>query len=247
LSHFADKEGKTRVIAILDYWSQTCLRPLHDSINRILKRIPMDCTFDQNAFTKSTPADLQGHSFHSIDLTAATDRMPIALQKRVVRYLFGSTAKADAWSEILVGHPYSVRVGCNTFSDIVYGTGQPMGAYSSWPVMALTHHILVQVSALRAGLISTKRPIPFSGYVLLGDDLRIDHDSVASEYLKLLDQLAMPFSPDKTHVSQHGFEFAKRWYAFNTEVTGFSCSGLLSVWKRYPLLMNFLDNQSSHG
>jgi len=113
--------------------------------------------------------------------------------------------------------------------------------------MALTHHIIVQVAAMRAGLISAKRPVLFKSYVLLGDDLRIDHDLVAKEYKNLLTQLDMPFSEPKTHVSKHGFEFAKRWYAQGTEVTGFSVSGLLSVWKSYPLLINFLDNQESHG
>lgn len=113
--------------------------------------------------------------------------------------------------------------------------------------MALTHHIIVQVAAMRAGLISTKRPKPFTSYVLLGDDLRIDHDLVASEYKSLLLELDMPFSIPKTHVSKHGFEFAKRWYCQGSEVTGFSVSGLMSVWKSYPLLINFLDNQESHG
>jgi hypothetical protein len=113
--------------------------------------------------------------------------------------------------------------------------------------MALTHHILVQVSALRAGVLGFNQRTPFLQYALLGDDLRIDHDLVASEYYKLITQLGMPYSPSKTHVSQHGFEFAKRWYCLNTEVTGFSISGLMSVWKSYPLLLNFLDNQQAHG
>lgn len=45
-----DKEGKTRVIAVLDYWSQTALRPVHDLLMRILKTIPQDMTFDQGRF-----------------------------------------------------------------------------------------------------------------------------------------------------------------------------------------------------
>lgn len=36
LSYFSDKEGKTRVIGILDYWTQTCLRPLHNNLNKML-------------------------------------------------------------------------------------------------------------------------------------------------------------------------------------------------------------------
>jgi len=39
LSHFPDKEGKTRTIAIFDYWSQTVLRPLHNHLNDVLKGI----------------------------------------------------------------------------------------------------------------------------------------------------------------------------------------------------------------
>lgn len=62
----------------------------------MLKTIHSDCTFDQDSFTKKTPTDLKGHSFHSIDLTAATDRMPIALQRRVVEHLFGDKDKSLA-------------------------------------------------------------------------------------------------------------------------------------------------------
>lgn len=56
----------------------------------------MDCTFNQNSFKSSIPTDLEGNHHHSIDLTAATDRMPIALQKRVIAYLFKSDTKAIA-------------------------------------------------------------------------------------------------------------------------------------------------------
>lgn len=45
-----DKEGKTREIAIADYFSQTVLKPVHLYLFSILKRIPQDCTFDQGSF-----------------------------------------------------------------------------------------------------------------------------------------------------------------------------------------------------
>jgi hypothetical protein len=50
LTSFADKEGKTRVIAILDYFSQSVLKPLHLYLFNFLKKIDQDCTFDQNSF-----------------------------------------------------------------------------------------------------------------------------------------------------------------------------------------------------
>jgi hypothetical protein len=93
--------------------------------------------------------------------------------------------------------------------------------------MALSHHIIVQVAAFRALGDSSHRP--FEGYALLGDDLRLDNDSVASAYKALISQLGMPYSPAKTHTSKEMFEFAKRWFHNGVEVTGFSVSGLMSV------------------
>lgn len=113
--------------------------------------------------------------------------------------------------------------------------------------MALTHHIIVQVAAQRAGLSGSRlRPI-FKSYALLGDDLVIANDLVSSQYLSLIKTLDMPFSVEKTHVSVDTFEFAKRWFHQGVEITGFSTAGILSVWKSYPLLLNFLKNQESHG
>lgn len=70
---------------------------------------------------------------------------------------------------------------------------------------------------------------------------------MAGEYRKLLSELDMPISETKTHVSIHTYEFAKRWVHQGTEITGFAIGGLFSVWKRYPLLHNFLETQSHHG
>jgi hypothetical protein len=74
LSIFGDKEGKTRVVAIVDYWTQTCLKPLHLALMGLLRRLPADCTFDQSRFRRLS--HFPG-PFHSFDLSAATDRMPV--------------------------------------------------------------------------------------------------------------------------------------------------------------------------
>jgi len=50
LSYFADKEGKSRVIAIMDYFSQTVLKGLHSYLFSALRKIPQDMTFNQGAF-----------------------------------------------------------------------------------------------------------------------------------------------------------------------------------------------------
>lgn len=45
-----DKEGKTRVIAILDYFSQTSLKPVHSALFRYLRKIRQDVTFNQGSY-----------------------------------------------------------------------------------------------------------------------------------------------------------------------------------------------------
>jgi hypothetical protein len=96
LTYFSDPEGKVRIIAIFDYWSQTALMPLHKGVMRLLSTLEMDGTKNQNFFIQKRLMPSGNNSFWSLDLTAATDRMPIALQERVVRRLYGSDAKAKA-------------------------------------------------------------------------------------------------------------------------------------------------------
>lgn len=47
-----DLEGKVRPIALGDYWSQSVLRPLHLWTFSVLKTIPQDVTFHQDAFVE---------------------------------------------------------------------------------------------------------------------------------------------------------------------------------------------------
>lgn len=119
-----DKEGKTREVAILDYWSQCALKPLHHYIFRWLSRIPQDCTFDQTKWIgKLVPTP--GSSFHSVDLKTATDRFPIEFQELMLSIWFGKEY-AKHWKIIMVSLPFDYlgRV-------IYYLTGNPMGAYTS--------------------------------------------------------------------------------------------------------------------
>jgi hypothetical protein len=226
LSFFGDKEGKTRVIGIMDYWSQTCLKPLHDSCISSLKRIKSDCTFDQGAFLTRLPI---GQTIHSLDLHAATDRIPAALTERMLSIVIGKD-KSKAWFDIMSGYDFTYR-GYIT----KYSVGQPMGAYSSWPCgLALIHHCIVRIAAARCGLRG------FNDYSLLGDDIMIWNDDVAKEYTVIMSALGVEVTESKTFHSDMLCEFAKRNFYLGEEVTAFSASGLVSTWKRYYLLTNFL-------
>lgn len=94
LSVVYDQAGKARVIAVVNYWLQITLYPLHQALFTILEQLK-DCdgTFDQdgaldNFISKSN--DAKSDTFHSFDLSAATDRIPIRLQKDILNTLYPS-------------------------------------------------------------------------------------------------------------------------------------------------------------
>jgi hypothetical protein len=108
---------------------------------------------------------------------------------------------------------------------------------------------MVQVSFLRTipESLWPKLRKPFKAYALLGDDLVIADSNVAHKYYEVLKELDIEYSPSKTHISENFYEFAKRVFYDGHEITGFAVGGLRSVYKSYPLLHNFLQNQKSHG
>lgn len=237
-------EAKERVIAIFDYWSQTVLKPLHDSVMNHLKKIKSDMTFNQTSVSGKLP---DTGPYYSLDLHAATDRFPVKLQHEVLSDLVECREYADAWLRTMVGHEFM-----NPFGDPVrYSVGQPMGAYSSWAIFALTHHLTVRVAAKRSG-----NPVTFSDYILLGDDIVIANENVALEYKKLIQELGVTISDAKSHVSNDTFEFAKRWHQAGTEITGIQLSAyqniknwsqateeLISSLSRWSIAPEDLDNR----
>lgn len=231
LSIVKDPEAKARIICIFDYWSQAALKGVHNWAFDQLRLIPQDRTFDQNPYMikKDGP-------YYSIDLSAATDRFPIKLQQMLFEKL-SSPVIAESWKRILTEH--EVYVPWND-STVKYNAGQPMGAYSSWAIFALTHHLTVQYSAKMAGEI-----LPFRDYMLLGDDIVIANKAVSERYLEVMGQLDVGISLHKTHVSDDTYEFAKRWIHRGCEISPIPLRGLISSQKRYnlvtPMIYHILD------
>jgi len=207
LAKIRDKEAKMRIVGILDYATQSALYPLHKACMAFLKGLKPDCTYNQGSF-RATLSN-QG-PYYSIDLSAATDRFPCTLQETVLAQLI-SPEYAAAWRRACTDREFVVPWEHNS---IRYAVGQPMGAYSSWAVFAISHHALVRLAARRAGL-----GVQFSRYALLGDDIVINHHDVAKEYRALLDAIGVSVSDAKTHVSDDTYEFAKRWIHRGLEVS----------------------------
>jgi len=203
-----EEPGKKRVFAMVDYWTQVALKPLHDSIFSILRKIPQDGTFDQNAAVRSASKEMIGAAYvASFDLSAATDRLPVRLQSSILDHVLPGLG--EPWAALLVNREYSIPRKYASFGRSVrYAVGQPMGALSSWAMLALTHHFLVQYAAFKSGYREW-----FTKYRVLGDDIIIWDIGVALYYQNILGKLGVEISFAKSLVSKNGsFEFAKRFY-----------------------------------
>lgn len=225
----SDKEGKTREVAIGDYWTQCALRPLHIYQSKILKRIKGDCMFDQTKHFKSLVKSTNEDSYHSIDLSSATDRFPIKIQKEMILLIAGSEY-AESWEKVMVGYPFKTTSG-----PLLYGTGNPMGFYSSFSSFSLAHHFFVWLACKRAQVSFNKLP-----YMLLGDDIVIGNDKVAETYKALLVEWDIPFNKAKTHVSKYGFEFAKQIRFHKDNISPLSLSSIYNNRNDYKTSILFL-------
>lgn len=75
---------------------------------------------------------------------------------------------------------------------VCFVAGQPLGYYSSWPLFALSHHVLVWWCAEKVypGTV-------FNKYAVLGDDVIIADEAVAQEYRNKVTQLGVKISEQK--------------------------------------------------
>jgi len=230
LAALEEPAGKVRVVAMVDIMTQWLLHPLHEALFELLRMIPTDGTHDQLKPIYRLLRRRPHGPFYSFDLSAATDRIPLSLQKALLSPILTSWG-AEAWGCLLVGRPYVIchkdaglhpdvsrdAQGITLSGDlysVTYGAGQPMGAYSSWAMLAFVHHAIVQWAALRAGVISPGSGYWFQDYAVLGDDVVIGNSKVATEYQYLMGAIDVPIGDHKSVYSPRGLalEFAKRYF-----------------------------------
>lgn len=223
--------GKVRVVAIADYWTQVALKSVHDHLFTILSSLSFnDGTFDQDKVTHEYfKRGLRPH--WSYDLKTATDSIPIALYKEVLAPFLAkpgesaehAVSRVNLWANLLVDRDWMLPGG----TDFVrYGTGQPMGALSSWASMALVHHAIVQFSANRIGHNKWYRD-----YLVLGDDVDIASDvRVADSYKEVCARFSITIGIAKSLTSNsNSFEFANRRFAPFGDISPLSLKEELSA------------------
>jgi hypothetical protein len=247
LSLKAEAAGKVRVFAMVDPWSQWVLKPIHDTIfDWFLRPIEQDGTFNQMAPIKALLAR-NPSSLYSLDLSAATDRLPLWLQEAIMAF-WTSKEFAHHWARFLVDRDYrltlkSHKLGASVHYNVRYAVGQPMGAYSSWAMLALTHHFIVQFSAYRAfGRYDTW----FKDYAVLGDDIVIGNRAVASQYLGIMKTLGVGIGLHKSLISIKGLalEFAKRTFYKGVDVSPISFTELQAALTHPASAVAFIHKYS---
>nr|UJQ92446.1 MAG: putative RNA-dependent RNA polymerase [Mitoviridae sp.] len=219
LSTKEEPAGKVRVFAMVDYWTQVALYPLHSYLMNVCKDIPSDGTFDQlKPVRRMLKKVTDDQIIYSFDLSAATDRLPVVLQEVLLGVVF-TPDFAAAWKELLVGRRYHLPKGVsyNGALQVMYAVGQPMGAYSSWAMLAWTHHAIVQWAARRTGF----RGNWFEAYAVLGDDIVIADDAVAKMYQVICAEIGLEIGLAKSLASRgKTCEFAKTLFFRGQNVSG---------------------------
>jgi hypothetical protein len=233
LTQFPEKAGKTRTIAIIDYYSQRCLKPLHKGIMDILASLVSDGTYSHQNVGKYAQQKTDDKSFiYCADLTAFTDRFPSLIQRVLLDELVKDKDLSQAWWTLLAERTFKLA-----WSDekVTYKCGQPMGAYASWPLCSLAHHLLVEYSAYKAGIKSSKE-----SYRLIGDDVIITDEKTAQNYQKFIQSLGIEINLGKTVISKQasdysGAEVAKQLYLNGTCLSPVTPGFIRDMRKPYML------------
>lgn len=243
LAYLSDKAGKTRVVYILNYWFQELLKPLHNAMFNWLKGQEQDGTFNQlKAVDWVKGQTAIGKRLWSFDLTAATDRWPIWHQASVIEAMWGRKWML-VWVKLMGISPYSLPH--NRWLE--YSVGQPMGCYTSWATLAVSHHALIRFCASQVG-------VGWNCYRVLGDDVVISNEQVATRYQQYLSDLGVTISeaksmlPDKQVRGISSAEFAKQVIKDGLDLTPVSPALLKEIyddhqWWKILDLFKILQNR----
>jgi len=231
LNQISDKAGKTRTIAIIDYYSQRCLKPLHDFLMKTLRSLVSDGTYShQNVGKYAQQTTLEKGYIYCADLTTFTDRFPREIQRVLLKEIVKEDVLSDAWWTLLAERTFKLQ-----WSDerVTYACGQPMGAYGSWALCSLAHHLVVEYCGYLAGVKDIK-----TKYRLIGDDVIITDRGTAENYQKLILALGVEINFGKTVQSAEASEFsgaevAKQLYLNGTCLTPITPGFIRDLKKPY--------------
>lgn len=248
-----DKGFKTRLVAIVDFWSQLILEPFRFHVQKVIKRlfsqtdfrtnqdkgVSLMVDFQKKCLSKQNVKGLILDAKHLkfYDISSWTDRFHRDLQKIVVAKLFGKRF-SEAWSQLVIH--------CDWYSPelkrtVKYGQGQGMGTNGSFDTATLTDHLFINF--LIDEKSTYKGLFPRNGcYGKVGDDLWIyDPEDLI---LKFYGEINLPINlvKSKTYSAVGSTaEFCSRTFLNGVDVSRIS-PGIINRSKDFcyiPLLLAF--------
>lgn len=222
--------GKRRIFAIGNYVNQRLLKPVHDWLMGVLGTLETDGTFNQERPLDNLVGERCCYCF---DLKSATDRWPLQIMFEVMQYCFGRAFASSVRSALAI-NIFEVPFVKRRHSAVCFVSGQPLGYYSSWPLFALSHHILVWWCAEQV-----YPGVRFDRYGILGDDVVIADREVARIYEQTLGRINVGISYQKSLISDSGAaEFAKRFRVngLRTDLSPVSARALCNFYHPYGLI-----------
>lgn len=188
LSCSLEGSGKRLIFAIGNNINQRLLK-IHDWFASVLRQLPCDGTFDQ----MQPLVRLKGcEDAFSYDLSSATDRWPLFILFETFQHLFDRSFASAVVNSTLATNMFLVPFVKRKGSQVCFVAGQPLGYYSSWPLFAFTHHLMVWLAAEQ--IFSGKR---FDRYAVLGDDVLITDARLAPVYAQIVERLGVSISTTK--------------------------------------------------
>ena len=194
--HLIPKSGTTvrRAIAVPQRFLQQGLAPCEHELDRILSRMPMDCTHQQGRFNTKIANRVSNSSLYvgSVDLSQATDNFPFAAGD----YLITGLIAAKSCQTVQKSWHLFKEVARSYWlceDDVVSWTkGQPLGTLPSFKAFALSHIVTIESLSFSLGY-------DHSPYIILGDDLLFFNKKLRRSYIKLMNYLGVPLSLQKSH------------------------------------------------
>lgn len=215
-----DKSCKSRVIAIFDTYSQVSLKPVHKMIQDNLNFYRRDHTMSHLKGINYLRKGGSTRYFYSIDLSKATDSIPCDLSFYLLRKLASNCVRepkkfVSHVKNVMISRPFHFEK-----SSYHYSTGQPMGSYGSFPLLALTNHFLAILA------YSSCNELDNMHYAIVGDDIVISSKCgsksqiVGDKYISLCKELGIPINTLKCVYGKNSFEFCRR-FVVNGKIRSF--------------------------
>lgn len=209
--HHIPKTGtvKRRPIAAPNRFIQQSLAGVAYQLQQLLQRLPQDCTFAQQRHnaTISQALNRQGSYVGSVDLSQATDHLPLQWMVPVWDYIF----KGKVCPEVAQGWDLFNEVARANWNNEGYldrwTVGQPLGTLPSFPCLGITHNLVCESLAFTLGMAH-------SPYAVLGDDLVCMSRVLRKGYIKLMQNAGVPLSLHKSY-DENLVEFAGQVFVRN--------------------------------